>query len=99
MRKVNFCLVMLLSSALAAHGEDTRDPETLFNQYCFNCHGTGWEDAPVVGDEFAWEERREKGVEVLLENTLAGFNGMPPNGGCSDCSKAELKAIVEWMVE
>lgn len=99
MHRVNLLLLLVLGIVFAAHAEDTRDPEALFNQHCFSCHGTGWEGAPVVGDDFAWEERREKGVEGLLQNTVAGFSGMPAKGGCSDCSEAELKAIVEWMIE
>lgn len=98
MHRVNLFL-LLLGIVFATHAEEPRDPEALFNQYCFNCHGTGWEGAPVMGDEFAWEGRREKGMEVLLENTLAGSNGMPPKGGCSDCSEEELKTIVQWMIE
>ncbi len=80
-------------------GAETRAPEDLFKKYCFDCHGTGWEDAPVVGDSFAWEERREQGIETLLKHTIEGYYSMPPKGGCNDCSNEEFKALIEWMME
>lgn len=81
------------------HGSEARDPQTVFDNFCFSCHGTGWEDAPVIGDEYAWEERKAQGLETLLKNTTEGLNGMPPKGACADCTSEELKAVVQWMIE
>lgn len=75
-----------------------RDAETLFNEFCFACHGTGWEDAPVIGDSFAWEDRLKKGLQELVNNTINGINAMPPKGTCNDCSEAEIKAVVRWLI-
>ena len=76
-----------------------RNPDTIFNDFCFACHGTGWEDAPVIGDSFAWEDRIGKGLDTLLKNTLEGVNAMPPKGACDDCSKDELLAVIKYMTE
>lgn len=96
MRLTVFAFAMLLTSAFAA--AEGRDPEQLFDSHCFSCHGTGWDNAPVIGDVFAWEDRLGKGIDVLLEHTIKGFNTMPPKGNCFDCSDAELKAVVEFLI-
>ncbi len=90
-----FACILISGSANAKE----RDPESVFNNYCFACHGTGWEDAPVIGDGFAWKERKEKGLDVLLNNTLKGMNSMPPKGSCDDCSDDELRAVINFLVE
>lgn len=78
---------------------ENRSPETIFNDFCFACHGTGWDDAPLIGDSFAWEERMERGLEDLLKNTVEGFNAMPPKGACDNCNKEELLAVIQYMTE
>lgn len=92
-------LLGLLTATSFAEAEEPRDPESIFNNFCFSCHGTGWEDAPVIGDDYAWDPRREEGIEVLLARTIDGYNAMPPKGGCADCSEQELRSTVEWMIE
>jgi cytochrome c5 len=74
-----------------------RDADALFESYCFSWHGTGWEGAPVIGDSTAWADRKAKGMETLLRNTIEGINGMPPKGSCSDCTEAELTSVVELL--
>jgi cytochrome c5 len=88
------CGFALISTVTA----EARDPEKIFNDFCFSCHGTGWEDAPVIGDNFAWEDRKSKGIEVLLQNTLRGVNAMPTKGSCTDCTDKELQAVIEYLI-
>jgi cytochrome c5 len=74
------------------------DGETVFEQACFSCHGTGFYGAPVIGDQFAWEERLTRGETELIENTLQGLNSMPARGGCVQCSDAEIQAAVRYLI-
>lgn len=84
---------------LAAESEDY-DAEAGYRASCFACHGTGQAHAPVVGDIIEWEIRAEKGLEALVQNTINGLNGiMPARGLCADCTDAELRAIVEYILE
>lgn len=71
----------------------------VYNAHCFACHATGVSEAPLVGAE-DWQIRlNEKGPEVLMANTKAGFNVvMPPMGTCMNCSDAELQAAIDYMV-
>ena len=78
--------------------EEARSGEDVFQRACFACHGTGLNGAPVKGDQYAWEDRLQKGASVLYENTLIGFNNMPPRGACADCSDAEIAAAVRYLL-
>ena len=54
--------------------------------------------APIPGKEQDWSYRLEYGVEELYLNTFDGMGEMPPGGGCSDCTDAEIEAIVDFML-
>ena len=71
----------------------------VYRAHCFACHETGVSEAPLVGSE-NWQVRlKEKGPEVLMANTKAGFNVvMPPMGTCMTCSDEELQAAIDYMV-
>lgn len=98
MRFNAFGLALLLLCTTPSVNAESRDAEQLFDNYCFSCHGTGWDNAPVIGDAFAWGDRLDKGLDALLENTINGFNTMPPKGNCFDCTDAELKAVVKFLI-
>jgi cytochrome c5 len=73
-------------------------PEQTYQTKCMACHGTGAAGAPKVGDEAAWKARAEKGIDTLVKNAISGVNAMPPKGMCMDCSDADIKAVVEYMI-
>jgi|TARA_B100000902_G_scaffold332687_1_gene330764 cytochrome c5 len=83
-----------------AQESENFDAASKYQSTCFACHGTGQAHAPVVGDVIEWEIRLEKGIDILVQNTINGLNGMmPPRGLCVDCSDNELKIIVEYMLD
>ena len=86
-------------SAAPAVVLNVRSGIEVYNKHCFACHATGVSEAPLVGAE-EWQVRlNEKGAEVMMANTKAGFNVvMPPMGTCMDCSDAELQAAIDYMV-
>lgn len=94
------CAAGLAMASSTASGEP-RDPETIFQSFCFACHGTGANNAPVLGNEEMWAPRLEQGTDVLYQHAIEGFNNnvMPPKGLCMDCSEDEIRATVDYMVE
>jgi len=83
-----------------AEEDDAFDAEQTYQTTCFACHGTAAAHSPEVGDEIEWEIRLEKGMDTLVQNMIAGLNGiMPPRGLCVSCSDEQLKAIAEFMLD
>ena len=64
---------------------------------CALCHVRGEGGAPRMGDIEAWGVRLQQGPAVLLENTLAGLNRMPPLGYCMDCEVEDFAAMIRMM--
>ena len=83
---------------VADAGKTARSGEQIFNTVCTACHSTGAAGAPVVGNKEMWAPRIAKGMDTLYKHALEGFNAMPPHGTCGDCSEAEIKATVDYMV-
>ena len=78
-----------------------RSGEEVYNATCVACHGTGASGAPKIGDTEAWAPRIEKGMDTLMDSAMNGVAGtaMLPKGTCNDCSEAEMRKAVEYMVE
>lgn len=86
---------MVVAQAAARTGEQVYGT-------CAACHNTGAGNAPKLGDKAAWAPRIAKGMDTLMDHVINGFTDvgmMPPKGICMDCSDAELKAAVEYMIE
>ena len=75
------------------------DPFTieLYESSCKICHGEGIGGAPKSFDALAWGERMAKGRQVLLNNAISGYKGMPPLGMCSDCTQEDLQDLIDYM--
>lgn len=84
------------TAAAANTGE--RSGEAVFNSACSACHGTGVLGAPRRNNADDWAARLPKGMDVLIEHSLNGFNAMPPRGACGNCSDEEIIAAVEFMI-
>ncbi|HJN94133.1 MAG: cytochrome c5 family protein [Gammaproteobacteria bacterium] len=85
--------------ALAAESEEF-DAAATYKASCYACHSTSQAHAPMLSDAIEWEIRLEKGMDILVQNTINGLNGvMPARGLCTSCSDDDLQAVVEYMVE
>ena len=69
----------------------------LFENNCKACHGNK-AIAPVPGDKEAWAARIKQGNDTLYKHAIEGFQGMPAKGGHADMSDADVKGIVDYMV-
>jgi len=73
--------------------------EQVFNATCTVCHTAGVAGAPKVGDKAAWEPRLAQGLDALVTSSTKGKGAMPPKGGNTSLSDAEVKSAVEYMLE
>ncbi len=73
----------------------------VFYNRCAICHGEGREvmGAPVIGDSENWMERYRKGMNVLYEHTINGYNNMPLKGNCVTCTDAEIRSAVNYLID
>lgn len=78
-----------------------KQPDQVYQTYCFACHATGVNNAPMRGNIEAWAPRIAKGMAALYENSLNGFNNgtMPVKGLCMDCTPEEIQAAVDLIVQ
>jgi cytochrome c5 len=83
----------------AAAAPVARSGEAVYNGTCMACHGTGAAGAPKMGDKAAWAPRLAQGAATLLKHALEGYKGMPPKGGCVDCSGDDIKAAVSYLAD
>jgi cytochrome c5 len=81
---------------LAQRLPDNAELAAIYQQSCANCHAVVGSQAPLTG-EATWQPRLTKGLDVLLANTINGFNGMPPLGMCFQCDETQFRALIEFM--
>ncbi len=78
------------------------DAKSDYESKCSVCHGFGIAGAPKPGDTADWRARVAKGMRVIYSNAINGFTGntgvMPPKGGFTDLSDAQIRAIVDYMI-
>ena len=75
--------------------------KAIFQEYCASCHAAEPlidVHAPRINDKVAWEARRKRGLTSLLKTTIQGIGAMPARGGCFECSDAQLRAAVYYMI-
>jgi cytochrome c5 len=86
------------ASGEAAAPAGPKTGEQVYQAHCIACHGTGAAGAPKMGDAAAWAPRIAQGIDTLLAHATSGLNAMPPKGLCMECSGAELKGAIEYMI-
>ena len=70
----------------------------LYTQVCQVCHAAGVAGAPKFGDKAAWAPRIGAGVDALTASAIRGKGAMPAKGGAATASDADIKAVVQYMV-
>ena len=85
----------------AQEGEEatSRSGKEVYDIGCAACHTAGLAGSPLLGDQSQWEARLVKGADTLTNNAYNGYNAMPAKGLCIDCSKDEIRASVDYMLE
>lgn len=79
-----------------AAADSPKSAEDLVNGACAACHVAGVANAPKLGDEAAWAERREAGLDALVASVINGKGSMPARGG-STYSDDEIRLAVQHI--
>ena len=74
------------------------DGKKVYDATCTACHTPGVAGAPKFGDKAQWAPRLAQGIDVLYTTAIKGKGAMPPKGGNTSLSDAEVKAAVDHMV-
>jgi len=74
-----------------------RSGEAIVNATCVACHKAGVSGAPKIGDKNDWAPRIKTGLSAMLQVALKGKGAMPPKGGDSSLTDAEVARAVVFM--
>lgn len=80
------------------HAQDDITPKDVYLFACAQCHQTGLNAAPKLGNRKAWSSRIEKGRETMYKNTMEGMGAMPPKGGKPSLTEEQVEMAVDYMV-
>ena len=84
--------------ALAQPAAAQRSGKEVVESTCINCHGTGAQGAPKIGDRQAWAKRSAQGMSSLTQTAIKGIRNMPSHGGNPGLTDLELARGVAYMV-
>jgi len=76
----------------------THTGKQIVEQRCQDCHATGKNGSPKIGDMDAWKPRLANGIDPLVKSAIGGHNSMPARGGMANLSDAEMRSAVEYML-
>jgi cytochrome c5 len=94
-------LALAAAAALAAYpalAQQARSGKEVVESTCINCHGSGAQGAPKIGDRKAWRPRAAQGISSLTQSAIKGIRNMPAHGGNASLSDLELARGVAYMV-
>ena len=75
-----------------------RSGKEVVESTCINCHGSGAQGAPKIGDRQAWAKRSAQGISSLTQTVIKGIRNMPGHGGNAGLTDLELARGVAYMV-
>jgi len=99
---VKYLSILLLTSIFTfsittvSHADE--GGESVYENTCKTCHGSGALGAPLLGSKTAWEPRLKQGQDVLVQHALNGYNAMPAKGGNPLLTESDIKDAIEFMV-
>jgi len=70
----------------------------LYQLVCYECHTSGFNGAPRLGNVEDWKEISKFGKAALVESVIVGKGMMPRQGGSADGSESRYDLMVEYML-
>jgi cytochrome c5 len=75
-----------------------RSGKEVVDTVCAECHATGAQGAPKIGDAKAWSQRASQGLTALTDHAIKGIRQMPAHGGNPNVTDFEIERAVTYMV-
>ncbi|MFT6122977.1 MAG: cytochrome c5 [Oleiphilaceae bacterium] len=69
----------------------------IYQRSCKNCHEVKATGAPLSGDKKRWNTILGKGMAIVLDRAMSGYQGMPAFGQCFECSPEQIEALIIYM--
>lgn len=69
----------------------------IYQRSCKNCHEVEATGAPLLGDKEHWDSILGKGMDLVLDRAMSGYQGMPAFGQCFECSPEQIEALIIYM--
>ena len=95
-------IIFISSSLFACSGSEQQTQvlagEEIVKQNCKVCHAQGLNGAPIIGNAKMWGPRITKGRETLVANAINGVGLMPPKGGKTHLTDAEMDLAVGYFL-
>jgi cytochrome c5 len=79
--------------ALAADGKD------VYVKSCAPCHDKGMAGAQKLTEKDKWAPIVKQGADAMTATVIKGKGAMPPRGGTSSLSDADIKASVDYIIQ
>jgi cytochrome c5 len=97
---VAMSMLPFLSSA--AEGPKLERGRAVYQDVCIACHAQAnvMVSAPKAGDAAEWARRAAQspgGLDMLTTHAVKGFGAMPPKGGRSELTRAQIRDAIEYM--
>ena len=84
--------------AVAMVEEAPQEGEKIYQQACQMCHEAGVAGSPMTGDAAGWADRIAQGRDKLVDSAINGIGIMPPRGGQSQLSDADVASAVDYLI-
>ncbi len=94
-----FLAIFVLFVLSPVHAQDDpRSGKEVVDTICSECHATGVDGAPKIGDVDAWSSRSSQGLSSLTVHALEGIRKMPAHGGHPELSNLDIARAITYMV-
>ena len=74
-----------------------RSGEAIVQATCAACHKDGVANAPKIGDKNSWAPHLKHSLNELVQTVIKGKGAMPPKGGDTSLTDAEIARAVAFM--
>jgi len=82
----------------AAHAQSgERSGKEVVSARCAQCHESGANGAPRIGDKQAWTPRLKQGIDFAVYSAIKGHGDMPARGGMPDLTDGEVRSAILHM--